>query len=101
MTTCQSRSLFLKVSTACAGSGSVTGASSGWFELFQLPLDNHSSALSRTATLMWEGVGKMHSRTSALERTGAQANESAALSLSLRSCSVSSSLWSAVGLRVG
>src|SRR6266851_196041 len=98
--TCQSRSLFFAVAWSL-GCGSSIGSMSGWFELFQLPLDNQTDLLSRTATLMWYAVGKIQRGTAGFDRTSAQA-ELNELPRSLPSaCTVSGSVWSAVGFLAG
>src|ERR1700687_2084646 len=74
---------------------------SGWFELFQLPLDNQTDLLSRTATLMWYAVGKIQRGTAGFDRTNAQAELNELPSVPPSACSVWESVWSAVGFFAG
>src|ERR1041384_3015594 len=55
ITTCQSRSAVRSEPRLGA-----SAAKFGWLLTFQLPLDSQNALESRTATLMWYAVGKIH-----------------------------------------
>ncbi len=73
----------------------------GWFELFQLPLDNHVDWWSLAATLMWYAYGNVQADASGSSLVRAQAWLSVTPRTPRRSATVCSSVWSAEGFCAG
>src|SRR5262249_47780220 len=85
------------VASACTLSGSM----SGWFELFQLPLDSHTTEWSLIATLVWYALGKIHVLARGSSRSSAQACVSSSLKAKESIVTVTSSVWSLVPFGAG